>query len=82
MLGILASALTKASKFFRLFTHASFLEGNIYLDERYIIDRIKIDAGVDRKIPINERIFPIVQKLYVQNKKKLLEMHEKVFYNN
>lgn len=54
---------------------------NVHLAERYMIGGIKTDAGIDREIPINERIFPIVQKLYEHNEKKLLEMHEKVFYN-
>lgn len=54
---------------------------NIHLSDRYMIGGIKTDAGIDREIPISDRIFPIVQKLYDRNSKKLLEMHEKVFYN-
>lgn len=55
---------------------------NIHLKERYMIGGIKTDAGIDREIPISEKIFPIVQKFYSRNEKKLLEMNEKVFYNS
>lgn len=55
---------------------------NIHLKERYMIGGIKTDAGIDREIPISQKIFPIVQKFYARNSKKLLEIHEKVFYNS
>jgi len=55
---------------------------NIHLSERYMIGGIKTDAGIDREIPINNKVFPIVEKFYNTNSKKLLEMHEKVFYNS
>lgn len=54
---------------------------NIHLEEKYMVGGIKTDAGIDREIPINNRILPIVKKLFEHNSKKLLEMHEKVFYN-
>ena len=55
---------------------------NVHLAERYMIGGIKSEAGIDREIPINEKIFPIVKEFYKANDKRLLEMHEKVFYNN
>ncbi|MGI5935220.1 MAG: tyrosine-type recombinase/integrase [Oscillospiraceae bacterium] len=60
---------------------AKITKDNIYLNEQYMIGGIKTDAGINRTIPINDRILPIVKKFYNANKKKLLEMHEKVFYN-
>lgn len=55
---------------------------NVHLDEQYMIGGIKTDAGRDREIPINDKILPIVTEIKGQNKKKLLEIHEKVFYND
>jgi integrase len=54
---------------------------NINLKEKYMIGGIKTEAGIDRQIPICNKIFPIVESLYNQANKKILEMHEKVFYN-
>lgn len=55
---------------------------NVHLQERYMIGGIKTKAGIDRVIPICEKIYPIVAKMYLSGKKKILEMHEKVFYND
>ena len=55
---------------------------HIFLAEHYMIGGIKSDAGIDREIPIADKIFPIVEQLYNASGKKLLEMHEKVFYND
>ena len=55
---------------------------NVHLDKQYMVGGIKTDAGRDREIPINDKILPIVSDVCSQNKKKLLEMHEKVFYNS
>lgn len=57
-------------------------KANIHLKERYMVGGIKTEAGIDRQIPICNKIFPIIEKFYSENDKKLLEMHEKVFYNN
>lgn len=54
---------------------------NIYLEERYMIGGIKTQAGIDRVIPIAQCILPIVQKFFDAGKKKILEMDDKVFYN-
>lgn len=61
---------------------ATIKKENMYIKERYMIGGIKTEAGIDREIPISERIAPIITRLYLQNQKKLLEMPEKVFYNN
>lgn len=55
---------------------------NIFIAEHYMIGGIKSEAGTDREIPICDKIFPIVESLYNANKKKLLEMPEKMFYTN
>lgn len=55
-------------------------KSNIYLNERYMVGGIKSDAGIDREIPICDLIYPIVENLYNGNKKKLLEISEKMFY--
>ncbi|MEG2857237.1 MAG: tyrosine-type recombinase/integrase [Clostridia bacterium] len=57
-------------------------KGNVHLEERYMIGGIKTEAGIDREIPICEKIYPIVEKVYIAGNKKILEMHEKVFYNS
>ena len=53
---------------------------NIYLEKQYMIGGIKTDAGKNRVIPIADKILPIVEKLYHKNNKKLVELSEKVFY--
>lgn len=55
---------------------------NVFLDKKYMIGGIKTEAGIDREIPICDKILPIVSLFYSTGKKKLLEMSEKVFYNN
>lgn len=54
---------------------------NVHLAEKYMIGGIKSDAGRDREIPLADNVLPIVEILYKRGKKKILEMHEKVFYN-
>lgn len=44
---------------------------NIHLEERYMIGGLKTEAGIDRVIPIHERIVPLIEK-YMQNRKKYL----------
>ena len=61
---------------------AKIRKSNIFLAEKYMIGGIKTDAGIDRTIPLCDKAFPIVEKLYSQCDKKILEMHEKVFYNS
>lgn len=60
---------------------ATLEKKNIFIKERYMIGGIKTQAGIDREIPIADKILPIVTKFYLQNSKALLEMPEKVFYN-
>lgn len=59
---------------------ASIRLSNVHLDENYMIGGIKTDAGTDRQIPIHTRIKPMIAALMLQNKTKLLEIHEKRFY--
>lgn len=61
---------------------AKLTKDSVHLDNRYIIGGIKTDAGINREIPICEKIYPIVAKIYERTSEKLLDMHEKVFYNN
>ena len=55
---------------------------NIHIEEKYMIGGIKTEAGTDRTIPIADKILPIIQKYCDRSKKKILDIHEKVFYNN
>lgn len=41
---------------------------------------IKTEAGIDREIPIADKILPIVENFYHRGKYKLLEMNEDNFY--
>ena len=54
---------------------------NINIDESYMIGGIKSEAGIDREIPIHERIKPILRSIIPQRKSKLLEMNEDNFYD-
>lgn len=53
---------------------------NIYLEERYMIGGIKTDAGKNREILINEKIYPIMCRFYDKCSDKLLELSEERFY--
>lgn len=61
---------------------ATLKKKNMHIKERYMIGGIKTEAGIDREIPICERIAPIITKFYIKNQQKLLEMSEKLFYNS
>lgn len=39
---------------------------SIHLEERYMIGGIKTKAGIDRVIPIHERIVPLVERVYAR----------------
>ena len=53
---------------------------NIHLDENYMIGGIKTDAGINREIPIHEKLKPIISQIVARSKHKLLEMNEDRFY--
>lgn len=55
---------------------------NIYMEKQYMAGGIKTDAGRDREIPLCNKKPHLVLDICGHNKKKLLEIHEKVFYNN
>lgn len=54
---------------------------NIHLDESYMIGGIKTDAGIDREIPIHERIKPLIERAMQGKKRKLVEMDELRWYH-
>lgn len=43
----------------------------IHIDQKYIISGIKTEAGIDRIIPLNERIIPLVEKRFISTKTNL-----------
>lgn len=53
---------------------------NIFLDKDYMIGGIKSEAGIDRVIPVSERIKPVIARMMTGRKNKLLEMNEDNFY--
>lgn len=53
---------------------------NIHLEENYMIGGIKTDAGINREIPIHEKLKPIISQIVATSKRKLLEMNEDRFY--
>lgn len=55
---------------------------NIHLDESYMIGGIKSEAGINREIPIHDRIKPLIEKIMSRRKRKLLEMNEDTFYDS
>lgn len=50
---------------------------NVHLDERYMLGGIKTKAGKDRVIPIAQKIFPFIKRLYEQNNDYLLTYENK-----
>ena len=45
---------------------------NVHLDEKYMVGRMKTEAGKDRIIPLNDKIIPLVKNRYDPNKKYLI----------
>lgn len=45
---------------------------NVFLDKRYMIGGSKTDAGIDRIIPIHEKIVPLIEKRLNNSKKYLV----------
>lgn len=41
---------------------------NVYIDKKYMIGGIKTEAGIDRVIPLHERIIPLIRKYYDHSK--------------
>ena len=39
---------------------------NVFLDKKYMIGGIKTIAGIDRVIPIHDRIMPLIKRYYLQ----------------
>lgn len=46
---------------------------NVHLDERYMVGGLKTEAGIDRVIPIHERIVPFIERRINSNNKHLVE---------
>ncbi len=45
---------------------------NVHLEERYMIGGCKTEAGKDRRIPIHERIVPLIERRLADNRKYLI----------
>lgn len=56
-------------------------KSNVFLDRQYMIGGIKSDAGIDRVIPIADKILPIVQEKYNNCVDGLIEMRQEDFYD-
>ena len=54
---------------------------NIDLGKNMMQWGIKSDAGIDRVIPIHPRIKPLIERIILQRKQRLLEMNEDNFYD-
>lgn len=54
---------------------------NVYLKERYMIGGIKTEAGINREIPICEKVYPIIERFYQTNAMRLFECAENYFYD-
>ena len=58
-------------------------KAKIFLDQEYMIGGLKTKAGIDRKIPINDKIKPLIKKLMNENDKYLIEKNKsKVNYRH
>ena len=53
---------------------------NVHVSERYMIGGIKSEAGIDRTIPIAQRVLPVVEHFANTNKMFLMELPEDTFY--
>ena len=45
---------------------------NVHLDEQYMVGGIKTEAGIDRVIPIADKILPLIKNRYDKNKRFLV----------
>ena len=54
---------------------------DVHLDEHYIVGGEKTAAGIDREIPICDKIYDIVKLFYGKGKKKLVEKNIWGFYD-
>jgi len=50
---------------------------NVHLDEKYMVGGLKTDAGIDRIIPIADKIFPFVEEIYAPESLYLFTHHSK-----
>lgn len=50
----------------------AILTKNVYLEERYFIGGIKTESGINRTIPIADKIFPLVKKFYDPSREYLI----------
>lgn len=54
----------------------------ICIEDKYIISGIKTEAGIDRTIPLHEKIIPLYIKRFVENQKRLTyRQYRKLFKN-
>lgn len=68
---------------FRIGEICTLLRSNVHLKERYIIGGEKTEAGIDRYVPIQNDIFPFVERLYNSSvSERLIDMDVKSFRNN
>jgi integrase len=55
---------------------------NIFIQEKYMIGGIKTEAGIDREIPLHDKILPLIQKRYnAQSNFLILDDDGAVSYN-
>ena len=56
---------------------------NVHIDKRYMVGGKKTKAGIDRIIPLNEKIVPLIEKRLADNGKYLIlsKRGKKVHYN-
>ena len=53
---------------------------DVHMEENYMVGGIKSDAGIDRQIPIHAKIKPLIAKIMLRNKTRLMEMSQPAFY--
>jgi len=53
---------------------------SVHVEQRYMIGGIKTPAGIDREIPIAEKIVPIIEYFLTNETARLFDYSEKTFY--
>lgn len=54
---------------------------NVHINEKYMIGGIKTSNGIDREIPIHEKIIPLIKKRYNENNEYLIMKAQNEAFN-
>lgn len=67
---------------FRLGELLALRYDDVDIENKFIIGGLKTDAGKDRRVPICEKILPIIEKCVINENQKIVTITRKQFYEN